>query len=157
MSVYFDDRQTEIEITDEILESLEKGINVILEKEAIEIPVEVSISFVENDEIQKLNKEYRKKDQPTDVLSFPLVERGQLERGQAPFEIPLGDIVVSTAKVMEQAREYGHSYLRELAYLTVHGMFHLLGYDHINQEEKTIMREKEESVLNSINITRNPS
>ena len=157
MSVYFDDRQTEIEITDEILESLEKGINVILEKEAIEIPVEVSISFVENDEIQKLNKEYRKKDQPTDVLSFPLVERGQLERGQAPCEIPLGDIIVSIPKVVEQAKEYGHPYLRELVYLTVHGMFHLLGYDHMNQEEKAIMREKEESVMNSINIIRNPS
>lgn len=157
MSVYFDDRQTEIEITDEILENLEKAVNVALEKEAIEIPVEVSISFVENDEIRQLNKEYRKKDQPTDVLSFPLVERGQLEKGQAPFEIPLGDIIVSTPKVVNQAKEYGHPYLRELAYLTVHGMFHLLGYDHMNQEEKAIMREKEESVMNSINITRNPS
>ncbi|WP_213818413.1 rRNA maturation RNase YbeY [Garciella nitratireducens] len=157
MDIYFDNRQTQTEIANEILKHLEKAIYLAIEKENIKIPVEVSVSFVKNKEIQELNKKYRKKDCPTDVLSFPLIDREQLEDGHAPFTIPLGDIIISIPKVIEQAKEYGHSFLRELIYLTVHGMFHLLGYDHINQEEKAIMRNKEEFVMKSINITKNPS
>lgn len=157
VSVYFDNRQNIKEITDELMESLEHVVDIALQTEGIHLPVEVSISFVDNHEIQQLNREYRDKDQPTDVLSFPLVDREQLEGGQAYGEMLLGDIIISIPRAQEQAIEYGHSFLREMAYLTVHGMFHLMGYDHMEPEEKAIMRKKEEQVMKEVNITRDPS
>lgn len=157
VSVYFDNRQNIEVITDELIKNLEWTIDIALKIEKINIPVEVSISFVDNHEIQQLNRQYREKDQPTDVLSFPLIEREQLNNGQVYGEILLGDIIISIPRAKEQAIEYGHSFLREMAYLTVHGMFHLLGYDHMKPEEKALMREKEELVMNKASITRDPS
>ncbi|MCR1897860.1 rRNA maturation RNase YbeY [Irregularibacter muris] len=155
MSVFFDNRQQEKDIDSHFEKQLERVINIALELEGVIVPVEVSISFVSNEEIQELNREYRNKNTPTDVLSFPLVEREDLDNMvQAQEEILLGDIIISISKALEQAEEYGHSFSRELSYLTVHGIYHLLGYDHMTQEEKKAMREKEEAVMEALQINR---
>ncbi|AZR73154.1 rRNA maturation RNase YbeY [Anoxybacter fermentans] len=104
--------------------------------------LEVSILITNNAEIQKLNAKYRQINAPTDVLSFPMDEEY------------LGDIVISMDKVIEQAEEYGHSIERELAFLTVHGMLHLFGYDHIEEEDRVLMRQREEEILNQLGIYR---
>jgi probable rRNA maturation factor len=155
MSVYFDNRQEKIQITKEFLDILEKVVDVALKKEGINFSVEISISFVDNEEIQQLNNVYRDNNTSTDVLSFPLIEKEKLDkRINQKTEMLLGDIVISIPKTIEQSEEYGHSFLRELAYLTVHGIYHLLGYDHIDLEDKKIMREKEELVMEELQIFR---
>lgn len=114
--------------------------------------------MVEDREIQSLNREYRGRDVPTDVLSFPLIDRDDLDK-QVPTEIEvlLGDIIISAERADEQAKEYGHSFQRELAYLTVHGILHLLGYDHSSPQEEKVMRAKEEEILEILQIKREPS
>ena len=105
----------------------------------------VSIALVDNAYIQKLNREYRQIDAPTDVLSFPLADDED--------EI-LGDVVISLEKAQEQAKDYGHSFYREVAFLTVHGVLHLLGHDHYEEEETRLMREKEEKILKVLGLVR---
>ena len=133
-------------------------VNTVLELEGIKHELEIYITLTNNEEIHKINKEYRDVDRPTDVLSFPMYERDEIpnlrEESKNDIEEILGDIIISIPKIKEQAEEYGHSYERELAYLTTHGMLHLLGYDHIIEEEKAIMREHEENVLEKLNILR---
>ena len=108
--------------------------------------------------IRKINKEYRNIDKETDVLSFPMFEKDELdkkiENNDFEYEDVLGDIVISIEKVKEQAEEYGHSFERELSYMLVHGFYHLMGYDHIEEEDKKVMRPKEEKVLRDLEITR---
>ena len=108
--------------------------------------------------IRKINEEYRNIDKETDVLSFPMFEKDELdnkiENNDFEYEDVLGDIVISIEKVKEQAEEYGHSFERELSYMLVHGFYHLMGYDHIKEEDKKIMRPKEEKILKSLEITR---
>ena len=108
--------------------------------------------------IRKINKEYRDIDKETDVLSFPMFEKDELdkkiENNDFEYEDVLGDIVISIEKVKEQAEEYGHSFERELSYMLVHGFYHLMGYDHIEEEDKKVMRPKEEKILKSLEITR---
>ena len=108
--------------------------------------------------IRKVNNEYRNIDKETDVLSFPMFEKEELdkkiENNDFEYEDVLGDIVISIEKVKEQAEEYGHSFERELSYMLVHGFYHLMGYDHIKEEDKKIMRPKEEKILKSLEITR---
>ncbi|MBR3152990.1 MAG: rRNA maturation RNase YbeY [Clostridia bacterium] len=106
------------------------------------------------DEIQKINNEFRKINKPTDVLSFPMFEKDEIYSKPNEIKETLGDIVISIERVEEQAKEYGHSFERELSYMVVHGFYHLMGYDHIEQEEKKAMREKEENVLEKINVIR---
>jgi len=158
LSVYFDNRQEKREIDQKLLKLLESVIENALEREGIKIPVEVCISLVEDREIQSLNREYRGRDVPTDVLSFPLIDRDDLDK-QVPTEIEvlLGDIIISAERADEQAKEYGHSFQRELAYLTVHGILHLLGYDHSSPQEEKVMRAKEEEILEILQIKREPS
>ncbi|SJZ96278.1 rRNA maturation RNase YbeY [Selenihalanaerobacter shriftii] len=105
-------------------------------------PKEVSVALVDNKYIKELNHEYRNKDEPTDVLSFPLDDEF------------LGDIIISLERAKEQAKEYGHSLAREIGFLTVHGMLHLLGYDHKEQDDKAKMRNQEEKVLKQLNLKR---
>ena len=129
---------------------LEDTINIVIEKvfeyEDVE-PRNVSVLITDNDEIQGLNLEYRQKDAPTDVLSFPLFdEDGNLD------EEELGDIVISLERAKAQAEEYNHSLKREVAFLTAHSMLHLLGYDHENGEQE--MYIKQEEILNQLGITR---
>lgn len=117
----------------------------------------MSITLTNNETIRKINQEYREIDKATDVLSFPMLEKEEIEqikeKKQQREEI-FGDIIISIPKVEEQAREFGHSIQRELAYMLVHGFYHLMGYDHMTEEEKKQMREKEEIVLKKLNITR---
>lgn len=139
-------------------EIITKVTKTVLELEGIKHDLDIYITLTNNEEIHKINKEYRDVDRPTDVLSFPMFERDEIsklrEEKLDDVEEILGDIIISIPKVKEQAEEYGHSYERELAYLTTHGMLHLLGYDHMIDEEKTIMREHEEKVLEKLNILR---
>ncbi len=119
---------------------------------------EVGITLVDNEEIQNLNSQYRKIDSPTDVLSFAMDETGTVETDitfvNASDLHLLGDIVISMERTVEQAKEYGHSTERELGFLTVHGMLHLLGYDHTTEEDALIMREWEEKILQKLKLVR---
>ena len=110
------------------------------------------------DALKEINNETRGIDRSTDVLSFPMFEKQELDemiaKKQFEHEDVLGDIIISIARVEEQAKEYGHSFERELSYMVVHGFYHVMGYDHMNEEEKQVMREKEENVLNKLDIKR---
>ncbi|MFW6280410.1 MAG: rRNA maturation RNase YbeY [Halanaerobium sp.] len=141
INVDFNNQQNFLDLDEEIISLLRKVVVTAVELEGYNSG-EVSVAFVTNEKIRELNKKYRKKDEATDVLSFPIDE-----------EI-LGDIIISTERAAAQAKEYGHSLKRELAYLTVHGILHLFGYDHHNKKEKSEMRQKEERVLTQLNISR---
>lgn len=147
MEIYIDNRQDKVEIKDEISEVIEKVVNEVLIFEDESLDCEVSVSFVDNEEIRELNREYRGVDRETDVLSFPM-EDEFLVGGP----ILLGDIIISLEKALEQSVDFGHSLYREVAYLTAHSMFHLLGYDHMKEEEKNIMREKEKEIMRRLKI-----
>ena len=116
------------------------------------------ITLTNPDNIRKFNKDYRNIDKETDVLSFPMFEKGDLDlkikNQDFKFEDILGDMVISIERVQAQAVEYGHSFERELSYMVVHSFYHLMGYDHMEENDKKIMREKEEVILNKLNITR---
>ena len=118
----------------------------------------VSVTLTNPENIRKINKEYRNIDKSTDVLSFPMFEKEELEKivKEQAFEYMdiLGDMVISIEQVEVQAKEYGHSFERELSYMIVHSFYHLMGYDHIKEEDKDKMRPKEEFVLNELGITR---
>ena len=134
---------------------IRRSCNAVLVNEGFEEDCEVSVTFVDNEEIAQLNGDFRNKPQPTDVLSFPLGEEDTYDVDQDSGAILLGDIVISLEKAMEQAELYGHALQREVAFLTVHSMYHLLGYDHENGgREAQIMREKEEQVLAKLGLQR---
>lgn len=122
----------------------------------------ISVTLTDAKHIQEINNQFRQVNKPTDVLSFPMFEKEELDLITQVESTPnekclqevLGDIIISIPKVHEQANEYGHSFERELSYMLVHGFYHLRGYDHIEEEEKKVMREKEEIVLNQLQITR---
>ena len=160
-TVYFQNRQKAVSITPAIRALIRKAVSETLREEAFPRPAEISVSFVSNEEIHALNLEYRGKDKPTDVLSFPMWEEDELDTGAAAGDIDpgndavlLGDIVISAEKAVEQAAEYGHSERRECGYLLTHGLFHLMGYDHMTDEDKPVMRAMEEKSLASIGLTR---
>ena len=120
----------------------------------LETNLYMSIILTNPDHIQEMNNTYRKINKATDVLSFPMFEKEELENYKSKIEEPLGDIVISIEQVDIQAKEYGHSFERELSYMVVHGFYHLMGYDHIELGDRVLMREKEENILNKLNITR---
>ena len=147
--------QKAVKIPTGIRPLIRKSCNAVLKNEGFEEICEVSVTFVDNEEIAQLNGDFRNKPQPTDVLSFPLGEEDTYDVDQDSGNILLGDIVISMEKAMEQAELYGHSLEREVAFLTVHSMHHLLGYDHENGgEEERIMRTKEEQVLEKMGLPR---
>ncbi len=132
--------------------------HAVLELEKFEGPAEVSVRFVDNQQIKQLNKRYRNIDSETDVLSFPLGENGVYDVNLDNGAKLLGDIVISVEKAVEQAELYNHPLQREIGFLTVHSMLHLLGYDHENGGlEELHMREKEETVLTQIGWKRDNS
>ena len=141
-------------------EEWENEINKVLEEcfktENMEdYKLYVSVTLTTPDTIRKLNAEYRQIDKETDVLSFPMYEKDEVkDLKNLDHEEVLGDIVISIDRVKEQAEEYGHSFERELAYMVVHGFYHLMGEDHIEEDDKKRMREKEEKVLTKLNIVR---
>ena len=138
---------------------IKKCCNAVTEKFGIEYPCEISITFVDNEEIREINRENRDIDRATDVLSFPMNE---MKNGEFLYEpdtdergrLILGDIVLSLEKAEAQAQEYGHSYKREVAFLCVHSMLHLIGFDHMVEEEEKQMFSLQEEILDSLGITR---
>lgn len=132
--------------------------NAVLLMEGFNSSAEISVRFVDNEQIKELNTQFRSIEKETDVLSFPLGENGKYDRNPSTGAALLGDIVISMQKAMEQAQEYGHSLDREVAFLTVHSMLHLLGYDHVDGGLEAVrMREKEETVLTQLGLKRNGS
>lgn len=140
-------------------EIIKKVIEQCFKEEKLEnSKLNISITLTTPENIRKINKEYRNVDNETDVLSFPIFEKEELDKkilnNNFEYEDILGDIVISIKRVEEQAKEYGHSFERELSYMIVHGFYHLMGYDHIKEEDKLVMRSKEEKVLTKLGITR---
>ena len=132
--------------------------NAVLQQEKFDGSAEVSVRFVDNETIHTLNAQYRNVDRETDVLSFPLSENGEYDVNLDTGAKVLGDIVISVEKAVEQAKAYNHSLQREIGFLTVHSMLHLLGYDHEKGGiEEVHMREKEETVLTKIGLKRDNS
>ena len=132
--------------------------HAVLRNEGFKGSAEVSVNFVDNEEIRSLNSKFRNKDIETDVLSFPLGEDGKWDINHDTGAYQLGDIVISVEKAYEQAEVYGHSLQREIGFLTVHSMLHLLGYDHENGGlERVRMREKEEEALSNLGLSRGAS
>jgi probable rRNA maturation factor len=160
MNILIQNRQRKYKISEEIKTIVEQVVAVSLSNEKVQDKVELSIVFINNKKIKELNQQYREKNKATDVLSFPMYDPDSIKSalGQVlenTYEnILLGDIVISLEKAEEQAKEYGHSFEREIGYLVAHGIFHLLGYDHETEMEKMKMRQKEEETLGSIGLTR---
>ncbi|MGG7077953.1 rRNA maturation RNase YbeY [Clostridium sardiniense] len=165
--IYVDDRQDKIEVTDEFIKKLESVISFALKEEEVYIDCEISMLFVDNEEIRDINNETRGIDRATDVLSFPMLDYDNKKvfkevykdnNFDATFmdgeELVLGDIVLSLERTLEQSKEYNHSFEREACYLVVHSVLHLLGYDHMEDEDKKIMRRREEEILGKLDITR---
>ncbi|GGM31288.1 endoribonuclease YbeY [Paraliobacillus quinghaiensis] len=143
-------------ITEAYIDLIEKLLTYAAEAEGVTQEAELSINFVDNREIQIINRNYRQIDQPTDVISFALEERveGELAIIGEDLPVALGDIVISVDKVKEQAEEYKHSFERELGFLVLHGFLHLLGYDHIKEEDEKQMFLKQEELLNGFGLQR---
>ncbi len=139
---------------------IKKVISRCFKEEKLDgLNIYISITLTTKEQIKKLNKQYRNIDKETDVLSFPMFEKNEIDkiikdRQKQPILEVLGDIVISTQQVSEQAIEYGHSFERELSYMIVHGFYHLMGYDHIKEDDKNVMRPKEEKILQELKITR---
>lgn len=144
------------ELTEEQLKTVEDLLQFAAEKENVKQDAELSVTYVTNERIQEVNKEYRDKDQPTDVISFALEEMGEDEIEIVGLDHPpiLGDIIISIPRAKEQAIEYGHPFMRELGFLAVHGFLHLLGYDHINEEDEKKMFAKQKDLLNRYGLKR---
>ena len=136
-----------------MMNKIEEAAKVCLEMEQVDSNLaEISLTFVDMEEIQQLNREYRDTDSVTDVLSFPQFE--SKDEFPETGEIIMGDVVICTEKAMLQAEEFGHSPEREIIYLFTHSLLHLMGYDHMEEDEKRIMRQKEEAVMNRIDLGR---
>lgn len=165
--IYTDNRQEKIEVTEELVKELEHTIEFALKEEEVNIPFEISLLFVDNDEIREINNETRNIDKETDVLSFPMLDYPEDKVFKDVYknyefdetymdgeELVLGDIVLSLEKALEQSKEYNHSFKREASYLVVHSVLHLLGYDHMEEDEKKVMRKREEEILGQLDIKR---
>lgn len=158
------DNENEFEVFEDYKNVIETVVKASVEEENYPSNIEVSISIVDNKEIQKLNLEFRNIDRATDVLSFPMINfNNNLNLNSVDMkdcinidtkEIVLGDIIISVEQARKQALEFNHSLKREIAFLTAHSMFHLMGYDHEDADEEKVMIEKQERVLSKIGITR---
>ncbi len=155
-TVYFTDKQKRYKIGFKTKHLIKKAIKLTLIHENFPHNAELSVTFVNNKHIHKLNREYRGKDRATDVLSFPMWDDGFYgEVDLATKSVTLGDIVISAERAMEQANEYGHSIFREVCFLAVHSTLHLLGYDHeTSEEDELYMNLTQEAVLSSMGLKR---
>lgn len=155
--IYTKNEQKIIPITPALRAFLKRVINEALSHEEVEVDCEVSLTFTDNNSIQILNRDFRGKDAPTDVLSFPLLEDGEydpedIDEGTA---LPIGDIVISVEKALSQAQDFGHSFEREMGFLTVHSILHLLGYDHeVSKDDEDYMNDTCEEVLGAFGLAR---
>ena len=153
--------ETEVDCPDDVQQLLERVINAALEAEGVELPCEINVLITDNEGIHQVNLDMRGVDRPTDVLSFPMFD---LQPGDKPGKededpdtglVPLGDMCISLERAQAQAEEYGHSVQRELSYLAVHSVLHLLGYDHMDEGPmKQQMRQREEEILGTLGIVR---
>lgn len=158
VKVLINNKQKNVKIPAGIRMLVRRCCHAVLVYENFQAGAEISVSFITNDEIKLLNEQYRNKPEETDVLSFPLGQNNVYDKNEETGAYMLGDIVISVEKAFEQAAFYGHTIQREIGFLTVHSMFHLLGYDHENGGlEARNMREKEEQVLNKLGINRSTS
>ena len=158
IKVIISDDQHTVKVPSGVRLLIRRCCHAVLQLEGFSGSAEISVRFVDNEIIRSLNAEYRKLDRETDVLSFPLGENGNYDKNPVTGAYLLGDIVISVQKAMEQAEEFGHSLEREIGFLTVHSMLHLLGYDHVNGGLEAVrMREKEEQVLTQLGLQRNGS
>lgn len=163
---FYIENETDIIFDFDIEEVAVKAAERVLETEGCPYETEISLLITDNEGIRQYNRDYRNTDRPTDVLSFPNIEYNEpagfaiVEENEADYfqpdtgELILGDIIISADKVIEQAESYGHSRLREFAFLVTHSMLHLCGYDHMEAGEADIMEKKQEAVLYSLHITR---
>lgn len=165
--ILIDNRQNKIEITEDINKKIKKVIEYALKEEKVNIDYEISVIYIDNKQIKELNRKYRDIDRETDVLSFPMLQYPEKKVFKETYnnfkfddsyfdkdKLVLGDIAVSLEKAVEQSEEFGHSFLREVCYLTIHSVLHLLGYDHMEEDEKIIMRKREEEILDKFKIIR---
>lgn len=163
---YFIENETEVTFDFDVNEIVKLVVDEVVDMENCPYEAQVNVLLTDNEGIRYFNKEYRDIDRETDVLSFPNVDFEEPgifdidEDAEADYfdpesgELILGDIIISVDKVMEQAQNYGHSRLREFAFLVAHSMLHLSGYDHVEPEEAKVMEVKQEAVLKKLNITR---
>lgn len=164
MNIYTENLQNVVEYTNELDGLVERAVKETLKQEKIDFDVEVSVMYVDNEQIHKINKEHRGIDRPTDVLSFPMIDFDapcvpsyDLTNEIDPQTkcVPIGDIVISLEKAKEQAELYGHSIEREIAFLTIHSMLHLLGYDHeTSSSDEETMFKRQDVILAELGITR---
>lgn len=156
MTLLIDSIDETNELTDQQILEVERLLNFAADKQGIGGHSEVSVTFVTNEQIQEINREYRHKDAPTDVISFAMEELGEGEVELVGAGLPriLGDIIISVPKAKEQAEEYGHDFLRELGFLAVHGFLHLLGYDHMEADEEKEMFTLQKEILTEYGLTR---
>lgn len=163
MTIDFDDRREAATCDEDLLHLAEDVIRATLLADGISLQVNVGLSLVDNEEIRTINRSFREIDEATDVLSFPMTDYdlrtakgsdmvGDIDRAMG--ELVLGDIVISVERAKEQAAEYGHSFRREFGFLIVHGMLHLLGYDHMEDPDAAVMRDMEEKVLGALALSR---
>ncbi|MFS0561754.1 rRNA maturation RNase YbeY [Terribacillus sp. 179-K 1B1 HS] len=154
MHIDFHDKTNSV--TEDYIDLIDRLIQYAAEAEKITEEAEMSITFVDNEEIQVINRNYRQKDAPTDVISFAMQEEGEGEQQIIGEEIPVvfGDIIISVDKAKEQAEDYGHSVERELGFLALHGFLHLLGYDHMNEADEKKMFGRQEEILNGFGLKR---
>ena len=165
--LYTDNRQNKMEVTDELINIINEVCEQSLKAEEMNVPYQISLLFVDNEEIREINRDTRGIDKATDVLSFPMLDYPQNKVFKEVYkdtkfneiyldgdELVLGDMVLSLERAKEQSIEYNHSFNREVCYLVVHSILHLLGYDHMEDEEKKRMRKREEEILGDLNITR---
>ncbi|HWJ80520.1 MAG TPA: rRNA maturation RNase YbeY [Niallia sp.] len=154
LEIDFIDETEKVESDD--ISKINELLNFAASKQKLEGEIELSVTFVDNNRIQEINNEYRDKNQPTDVISFAMEELGEGEIPLKGSNLPrmLGDIIISIDRAKEQAVEYGHSYIRELGFLSVHGFLHLLGYDHMTKEEEEIMFSLQKDILDEFGLQR---
>ena len=165
--LYTENRQDKLEVTENFIERLSNVCDFALKEEGVECQYQISLLFVDNEEIREINNETRNIDRATDVLSFPMLDFEDkkvfnemylnyyfYETFKDGDELILGDMVLSLERALEQSEEYGHSYEREVSYLVVHSILHLLGYDHMEEDDKKRMRKREEEILNKLQIRR---
>ncbi|WP_196593260.1 rRNA maturation RNase YbeY [Pectinatus sottacetonis] len=153
MEILIDKIPETLAVDDDVVETINRTVKKIAKIYGLQNS-EVSITLTDNKNIHELNKKYRNIDRSTDVLSFALNEAQEPELSGGPDIDILGDIVISMEKIFEQAREYGHSVEREIAFITTHGMLHLLGYDHIEEADRIKMQKEEKFIMEQLQILR---
>ena len=154
LKIYFENNQDKENVTYKLKMLIRQAINATLEYENVEEACEVSITFCDNEKIRELNKKFRNIDKATDVLSFPLFDDEGFDSFSHEIDCMLGDIVISLERARAQAEEFGHSYEREAAFLAVHSVLHLLGYDHeLSEADELDMRKRQSDVMEKIGLS----